>query len=95
MLRWSEVYDKCDHEVQPFVRPFSCKFHTHIRGDREPDSEEKIFPQNGPQNGPEMQFLFSDIYQLPKLSRDLPPDLSFRIEKGISVLTIFTFLSVL
>ena len=39
--------------------------------------------------------LFSDIYQLSKLSRDLSSDLSFRIEKGISVLKMCCILTML
>merc|ERR1711974_179461 len=62
---------------------------------QEPDSEGKNGPENGPQNGPEMQFLFSDIYQLPNLSRDLSPDLSLRIEKGISAQKICSFFTML
>ena len=58
---------------------------------RRPIPKKKNGPQNGPQNGSEMQLLFSDNI----LSRDLSPNLSFRIEKGISVLKMCSFFTML
>ena len=60
-----------------------------------PIPKKKICPQNCPKNCPEMKFLFSDKYQPPKLSRDLSPDLYFRFEKGISVLNMCSFFTML